>query len=429
MDIAIVSDTHFGFKWGEERGRDAFDNAREAFERTRDADVVILPGDIFDRKVPKQEVLGEAIDLFNIYREGDCTVELTQESDVDHDFSGTPVVAIHGTHERRTRGFTNPIELLEKMDYLVHLHTERVVFEKDGEKVAIHGMSGVPERYAPMVLEKYAPEPVEDAYNIFVFHQSVKNLVYTAPDHDVLTMEHLPDGFDLLVDGHIHWADLDHLDSDRPLVLPGSTVTTQMNRVEAEVPKGFLTVDTTSDEVTFHELDAPRTLYHEDIDVSGMSSAEVLNAVRERMEPIAAADHEKTPLVRLVIHGETSAAVTKTEIREAWGDDAILSLTLRLDRDPGGMALDGAVDDGRSIAEIGRDLLREKTGADMAIDDLFDVLAAGDVDAALDQVEAMDVEVPERDADGAADAAESGDAPDGGEGQGSGDGKTLADFS
>ncbi|MFB6076524.1 MAG: metallophosphoesterase, partial [Candidatus Nanohaloarchaea archaeon] len=128
MKIAIVSDTHFGYKWGEERGEDAFDNAREAFRRTVDADVVILPGDIFDRKVPKQEVLDRAVDVFNEYKAGDCTVEISGESDVTHEFDGTPVVAIHGTHERRSTGFVNPIELLETMSYLLHLHNETVVF-------------------------------------------------------------------------------------------------------------------------------------------------------------------------------------------------------------------------------------------------------------------------------------------------------------
>ncbi|MFB6294626.1 MAG: metallophosphoesterase, partial [Candidatus Nanohaloarchaea archaeon] len=115
MQVAIVSDTHFGYQWGNERGEDAFRNAREAFERTVDADLVLLPGDIFDKKVPKQEVLGRAIDCFNTYRNGSTDLSVVEESEVDTAFDGTPVVAIHGTHERRSDGFTNPIELLDKM--------------------------------------------------------------------------------------------------------------------------------------------------------------------------------------------------------------------------------------------------------------------------------------------------------------------------
>ncbi|MDY6761429.1 MAG: metallophosphoesterase [Candidatus Nanohaloarchaea archaeon] len=387
MQVAIVSDTHFGFQWGNEREDDPFRNATEAFERTVDADIVILPGDIFDKKVPKQEVLGKAVDCFNIYRSGDCTVEIAGDSDIEHDFDGTPVVAIHGTHERRSEGFTNPIELLDKMGYLLHLHNETVVFEKNGEQVAVHGMSGVPERYAPAVLDKFDPEPVPDAYNIFVFHQSVENLVYTSPDHDALTMEDLPDGFDLLVDGHIHW--FQHLDGDRELVLPGSTVTTQMNRTEAEQPKGFVTVDTAADAVEFHELDAPRELYYEEIDVDGMSAEEVMDAVRERMTAVLDQEHERRPLVRLKLDGETSAAVKQSEIQDMYGDDAILSLSLSLGR--GSSTVSSEVQDSASVAEIGMEVLTDNLDHDLPVEDLFDLLADEELDAALDRVEELDV--------------------------------------
>jgi len=34
---------------------DTFENAREAFEKSLDADVIILPGDIFDKKYPNRK--------------------------------------------------------------------------------------------------------------------------------------------------------------------------------------------------------------------------------------------------------------------------------------------------------------------------------------------------------------------------------------
>ncbi|MDY6776675.1 MAG: DNA repair exonuclease [Candidatus Nanohaloarchaea archaeon] len=410
MEVAIVSDTHFGYRWGSEREDDSFDNAREAFRRTRDADLVILPGDIFDKKVPKQEVLGKSVDCFNEYRSGECRVQVSGESDVEHQFSGTPVVAIHGTHERRSKGFTNPIELLEKMDYLLHLHNEKVVFEKDGEKVAVHGMSGVPERYAPKVLEKYDPEPVEDAYNIFVFHQSVEGLVYTDPDQEALKMEHLPEGFDLLVDGHIHWKNF-HLDGDKPLIIPGSTVSTQMRKVEAEQPKGFVTVDTERDEVDFHELETPRKLFYEEVDVKGLSSAEIMSKVDDRMEEILDG-YDKKPLVRLILSGESNASVKKSEIRERYEDEAVLSVSLRMERGESGegASLDR---DSEGIAEMGRAMLREKMEGSVEVEDLFDLLADEELDEAMGLVEDMDV-----DKTGSGDEEESSD----------GGTRTLSDF-
>lgn len=388
MDVAIVSDTHFGFKWDSEREEDAFRNAREAFRRTRDADLVILPGDIFDRKVPKQEVLARAVDCFSVYREGENTLEIAEDSDVTQSFTGTPVVAIHGTHERRSEQFTNPVELLEKMDYLLHLHNEKAVFEKDGEKVAVHGMSGVPERYAPKVLEKFGPEPVEGAFNIFVFHQSVEGLVYTSQDHDHLKMEHLPDGFDLLVDGHIHWHR--HLE-DENLVLPGSTVSTQMRKIEAEQPKGFVTVNTGTGELAVEPLETPRDLFYEEIDVEGMSGTEVMETVRERMDPICNREFDTKPLVRLILEGESSAAVTQSDIEEMYGDDAILSVSVNLERqisDSGATA----IDDERDAQDMGMALLKERVDRDIRLEDLFQLLSDGAVDEAVEMVTDMAVE-------------------------------------
>jgi DNA repair exonuclease SbcCD nuclease subunit len=394
MKIAIVSDTHFGYKWDGERAGDCFDNAREAFRRTRDADLVILPGDIYDQKRPKQEVLGRSIDCFNEYKTGDCTLTVTNKSDVDYEFMGTPLVAIHGTHERRSKGYTNPIELLDTMGYLLHLHNEKAVFEhaETGETVAVHGMSGVPERYAPGVLEKFDPEPVKDAYNIFVFHQSVENVVYTSKDHPTLKLEHLPDGFDLLVDGHIHWYDLSNADSDKPLILPGSTISTQRRKVEAEKPKGFVTVDTKTDEVEFHSLEHPRELFYRELDVDGMSTTDIHSAIDDELQDVTGQDFDKKPLLRLILEGETDATVKLSEIREAYEDDCVLSLSKRFDTASTDISAQTFDQNTKSIAEMGREMLRSKLDTNtLQVENLFELLAEEQLDDALEYVEELEL--------------------------------------
>ena len=66
MRIAVISDLHLGFKFGEERGEDAFRNANEAFSKALEEKVnlILLPGDIFHDKVPRPEIIGRAIELF-----------------------------------------------------------------------------------------------------------------------------------------------------------------------------------------------------------------------------------------------------------------------------------------------------------------------------------------------------------------------------
>jgi DNA repair exonuclease SbcCD nuclease subunit len=382
MKISIISDTHFGYKWNEERGEDTFENAKEAFERSLDADLIILPGDIFDKKIPKQEVLDKASEVLGTAMEGERTVEA--DKDLGIHGSGIPSVAIHGTHERRPRAYTNPIELMAKTGHLHHLDNERTIFEKDGEKVAIFGLSGVPERYAPKALEKFNPEPVEDAFNILVVHQSIEGFVYTSDDHEYLSLEDFPEGFDLIINGHIHWYNLERFQEGeaKPLILPGSTVTTQMNKIEAEKPKGFVRLDTQKDELDFEPLENAREVHYIEIDVDGEEWTEVKKRAIEKLEEI---DEEKKPLVNLKIKGETSGRVNPRELKKMFRDDMFLNINSSLDSvmdSNGGNALD-EVDDPWSE---GKKMLSEKVDSDLEVDEteLLEMLEQGKPDEASD---------------------------------------------
>ncbi len=364
MDISIISDTHFGYKWGEERGEEPFENAEEALRKSLDSDIIILPGDIFHKKIPKQEVLDRATETLSVAMEGERTVETDKDLGIHGD--GVPVVAIHGTHERRPRSYTNPIELMSRTGHLHHLDNEEIVFEKDGEKVAVHGMSGVPERYAPTVLEKFDPEPVEDAFNILVLHQSIEGFVYTDEDHDVLSLEDLPEGFDLIVNGHIHWYNLERFedsDSDRPLILPGSTVTTQMRKIEAEKGKGFLRLDTEEENLEFVELESPREVNYIELEVDGEDWSEIKDKAREKLENV---DGEK-PLVNLKITGETSSRVNPRELKQMFRDDMFLNVNSSISSSGTGERTE--MEDRENPWDEGKEILKEEVDADLEVDE------------------------------------------------------------
>lgn len=386
MKLAVISDQHLGFGWGRDRAEDPFRNFEEALERAADADIILLPGDIFDGERPPQEVLARAIDCFRELEDRDQRVEVV---DGEARFRGTPVVAIHGTHERRREDHVNPVELLERMGFLKHLHGDHITFEdRDGDRVAVHGMSGVPERYAPDVLDRLEFSPVPEAYNVLMLHQSIRNMVYTDEDRSALEIGMLPAGFDLIVDGHIHWHNLELRDGERPLVLPGSTITTQMNKIEAERPKGFLMVDTDEDSVEFIALEQTRDVVHETVDADGMTGSQVRDRVMEIAEE-ATDGQERRPLVRVVVEGRTDAEVSVAELRRSVEDDVIPSLTVDLDRpDPDD---DHSVDiSEESAASMGQTMLSEAVGFDVS--DLFDQLAGSDTDEALAVLKEMDLE-------------------------------------
>lgn len=405
MKIAVISDQHLGFGWDTERADDPFENLTEALDRAADADLILLPGDLFDRKRPRQAVLARAIDCFRRLEDQETALEIDDGPAAS--FRGTPMVAIHGTHERRTGDHVNPVELFERMGFLVHLHGDHVVFRhrETGERVAVHGMSGVPERYAPDVLEKHGYEPIEDCYNIFMLHQSIRNMVYTDADQSVLEIGMLPTGFDAIIDGHIHWYNLDHRDDERPLVLPGSTVTTQLNQVEAERPKGFLMIDTAADSIEFIELESPRTVVHETVDVTGMTGSEV----RDRVEAIAddaAADEDRRPLLRVRLRGETDADISLTELRQALEDRTLPSLSKDITAPTADEDQDEIEVSEDSADEMGRELLEHEVGG--AVGELFDRFVESGTDEALAALEEMDPDRLRPDAE----TAESEDSED-----------------
>ncbi|MEM5814546.1 MAG: metallophosphoesterase, partial [Candidatus Aenigmatarchaeota archaeon] len=174
MKISIIGDCHCGFDYGGERGDDAFLALDEAITRSLDSDLIIQAGDLFDSRITRQEVFARTAKILNRTKGMKTSaklVGLTGKAEEDLSASalqGVPIVVIHGTHERRSKHLVNPIQALESAGLVIHLHGQTAVFEIEGKRVAVHGMSGVPERYANDCLLKWNPKPVTGAVNILV---------------------------------------------------------------------------------------------------------------------------------------------------------------------------------------------------------------------------------------------------------------------
>ena len=67
VKIAIISDLHLGFSPDSEREKDCYEQAADAFNKAlaEEPDMIILIGDIFHKKIPAQETLGNAITFFS----------------------------------------------------------------------------------------------------------------------------------------------------------------------------------------------------------------------------------------------------------------------------------------------------------------------------------------------------------------------------
>lgn len=239
MKIAIVSDTHFGYKRFEQ---DAFDQGRRAFLMAAEqADVILSPGDIFDSRTPELETIVKVVGIFK---------EIAQQK--------KKVFVIPGTHERRSKDLPNPIDVLERAGLVINVHNKTEQFEHNGEIITISGLGGVPEELAAESIKHLKLTTKKGALNIFMFHQTLRELTPAAGE-SVMSMDDLPPGFDLYICGHYHKRIIS-LDKEKKFIIPGSTVLTQLKEDEIE-EKGFLIIDSKSFSVNFVPIGSRKFFY------------------------------------------------------------------------------------------------------------------------------------------------------------------------
>ncbi|MDI6826141.1 MAG: DNA repair exonuclease [Candidatus Aenigmarchaeota archaeon] len=338
MRIAILSDFHFGYGWNTRLEKDSFDNAEEAISNSLDSDLILISGDIFDTRTPRTETWAGALRVLSkpiLAENKGLKLVKTINKDLDEisrrSLSGIPVLSLHGTHERRPKEQINAIEALEKTGFLIYLHCNGIVFEKDGERVAVQGMSGVPERYAKEVLEKWNPKPIEDCYNILMLHQSIDPYVYSPLEPPSLNLSNLPKGFDLIIDGHVHTHELTKI-GDTTLLLPGSTIVTQLKMEESEVPKGFYKIDLGKEtKFNFIHLENNRKFFYEEIELK--PDVTVRDQIEEKITRILNKEFKKLPILKLKILGKETGVIDKElrEIEKKYSDKAIIYFSKELE--------------------------------------------------------------------------------------------------
>ncbi len=400
MKIAIISDFHFGFGRGTEREEDPYDSVSEALDKAEGADIILVPGDLFDSKNPDAGVLSRAMEVLQkpLFRKSSAMLsgfvgDKSRESVSEMPLMGTPVVAIHGTHERRVKGLMNPVQALEKAGFLIYLHCNGVIFEKEGEKVCVQGLSGVPDQYAESVIKEWGPTPVEEAFNIFVLHQSITELMYAEKTID---LNALPGGFDLYVNGHIHDPKVSGY-SGKPLIIPGSLIPTQLREEEAGRGKGFFVFDTETGKEERFNLENQRMFYF----------VRYSENFEEEMNKIIRENGEKKPIVRVSFpEGTEPSEISDIETR--FSDSVILSLK----RESGKKKefdTKTLEEHKLSVEELGKKLLTEnleKEGLDpRSFGNLFALLSEGKMEEARKELERIPVgekkkQVPEETKEG-----------------------------
>lgn len=307
VKIAIISDMHIGY---ERFAQDAFVQAKEALEKASSmADAIIMPGDIFDKRAPKPEVIAQAINIFRELSKKEWKAKVhsfDSKSILAH--TSIPVIAISGTHERTAMGKENPLSLLALAGLLVDTSESTTILEKNGEKVAVFGLGGLSEERVKEKLAELNPTPIKGMFNIFMFHQSTYELLPFS--NDFIHNEDLPAGFDLYVNGHIH-SRVEGTIHGKKFLIPGSTVLTQLKEGEQE-EKGFIIFDTTTYNHEFVKINS-RQLIFKNLHFENATPKEVKERCEGEIDQILSKSRPK-PIIRLKLEGTIDGGFTTTDL-------------------------------------------------------------------------------------------------------------------
>lgn len=306
MKIAIASDFHLGYDRFRE---DAYKQAEEALgEASKIADMIIIPGDIFDMRAPRPEVLAEAINLFRTLSKMEWKARVTESATPNRIYTDVPIIAIPGTHERRAQGAENPVTLLGLAGLLVDVTNGFAVVQKGSEKTLVYGVGGISEERFLDTLKELNPQPVKGCFNIFMFHQSTQELLPFGSGS--ARFDDLPLGFDLYVDGHIHNR-MEKKVHGKPLLVPGSTVLTQLKDGEQE-EKGFYLYDTSANTYSFHKIKSRRFVVVK-IDAGSRKPEELEAEIKEEIEKAVGSGRD-VPIVKVEIDGKLKKGLKSIDI-------------------------------------------------------------------------------------------------------------------
>lgn len=307
MKIAIVSDLHIGYERFKE---DAQKQARSAIEAAiAVADAIIIPGDVFDKRAPPPDVIAQGIEIFrDAGRKGSLGGKVVGFIGSRKIYTDIPIIAIPGTHERTSADRENVLQLLGLAGLIVDTSEATTIIGKGDERVAVFGLGGLSEERVKEKLVELDPKPVSGAFNIFMFHQSIYELLPFS--NDFMHMEDLPRGFDLYVNGHIHNR-VETTVHGKELLIPGSTVLTQLKEGEQE-QKGFILFDTTTGTHTFEPINS-RGFVVKRIDAEN-ATPEAVERLCENALESAISEAGKNPVIKLYVSGEIAGGFTITDM-------------------------------------------------------------------------------------------------------------------
>ncbi len=216
--------------------------------------------------------------------------------------AGVRVFIVRGNHDAASK-ITEQLDLPEA----VHVFTGRagvMTFEsRDGDPVAVHGLSFAQPHISESLLPKYKP-PVPGAINIALMHTSLEGAAGHDPYAPVSVADLAAAGFDYWALGHIHKRTVhgDGLGADRVIVMPGIP---QGRHVNEAGPKSVTLATAGADGVMLAERSVAQAEFARiNVDVTGAEGwAGVRRAIKAALVDARAEARPPHLIARLTLKG------------------------------------------------------------------------------------------------------------------------------
>jgi DNA repair exonuclease SbcCD nuclease subunit len=310
MKIGIVGDLHIGMRMHKGRFRaDACRQAKEAMQlASRNADVVIQTGDVFDTDSPSMEDMVCAAEAFRASNE-----------------NGKKPVLIHGNHERRIRGMATPLNVFSNGGMAHYAHGETITFGKGGERINVISMGHVPDdkaRDAIMdVLERNAAN-AKEGLKILVLHQNIGEFMPFGDNSLSLAyLDSLP--VDIVIDGHIHKR---YISESGKVMLPGSTVAAKLDETELSEPRAILIYDTETKRAEPLELAQKKGVYAV-VDISGLAPGRAGETIDEAYSSIKEKNKGIEIIAKIKARGELKQGFGRKDLNIRDYPDAVVDVS------------------------------------------------------------------------------------------------------
>ncbi|MEM0201237.1 MAG: DNA repair exonuclease [Candidatus Micrarchaeaceae archaeon] len=381
MKVAILSDFHLGY---ERFFEDAFNQAKEALSKASElADMLIIPGDIFDYRKPEPEVMAQAVNLFREASQKNYSTKVVDYTG-EKLYTTKPIIAIPGTHERRAEDSIDSVDVLHLAGLLVEVNKSKAVIQKGNERVSVYGLGGIADERFRSALKELDLNLDKNTFNIFMIHQTLYELL---PFSEEFThIEELPEGFDLYVNGHIH-SKKELKCHGKNFLIPGSTVLTQLKGEEQE-EKGFIIYDTESNTFKFEKINSrPFSLIKVNID--GKEPKEIEKEIITILENKIKKEPNKKQILKVEVSGNLKSGFKPIDlnfgqISSIDKNNAIIEITksnIKEENSKTAEELRSGIVENMSIHDFGISLFTEKLKSNnyslkVNPSDLFNILSS-----------------------------------------------------